>query len=232
MNATQRRKSLFENVARLRRVERKTPSQELAKVREDLQEELGETVSKNLAAQLLGVSHTALGRWIDAGDVPVVFTREGRKEVPVSELLDLFERVADERNAGRRKLHTLEPVMSEGRARAERMRPDAVLSGNSEGRDRHRISQLRGLAYHRAIAPRLRRPMIEEARRQIDRWERDERIHPRYAKAWREVLNQPISGIRKKISADTEDADDLRQNSPFTGLLSEPERRKILEKVR
>ena len=37
--------------------------------------------------------------------------------------------------------------------------------------------------------------------------------------------------IRKVISADDELGRDLRQNSPLAGLLSEPERRKILEAV-
>ncbi|HEY8639779.1 MAG TPA: hypothetical protein VIL53_04660 [Solirubrobacterales bacterium] len=230
--STQRRKRLFENIIRLRRAERETPNPELPPVREELERELGETVSKHLAAQLLGVSHTALNRWIDAGYVPLVTTREGRKQVPVSALLELFERVNEERSAGRRRLHTLEPVMSEARARAQRMRPDSVLTGEPEERDRHRISELRSLAYHRAIARRLRRPMVEEAQRRLRRWMSAGRIDPRHAKAWEDVFKQPVSEIRKLISADTPSGRDLRQNSPFAGLLSEPERRKILEKVR
>ena len=41
----------------------------------------------------------------------------------------------------------------------------------------------------------------------------------------------PMGEIRKAIAADDERGRDLRQNSPLAGLLSEPERRKILEKV-
>jgi len=230
--STQRRKKLFENIIRLRRAEREAPDVGLDQVREDLESELGPAVSKHLAAQLLGVSHTALNRWIDSGDIPLVTTREGRRQVPVSALFELYERVDEERSAGRRRLHTLEPAMSEARGRAERMRPDAVLADEPEKRDRHRTTELRSLAYHRAIARRLRRPMVEEARRRIRRWRRAGRIDHRHAKAWEDALDQPVSEIRKLISADTQEGRDLRQNSPFAGLLSEPERRKILEKVR
>jgi hypothetical protein len=54
--------------------------------------QLGETVSRRMAGDLLGVSHTALGRWIAAGDLPTVFTPRGRTEIPVNALLDLRER--------------------------------------------------------------------------------------------------------------------------------------------
>lgn len=228
----QRRKTLFEDIIRLRRAEREAPHHDLAPVRENLESELGETVSRHLAAQLLGVSHTALNRWIDAGDVSVVTTREGRKQVPVASLLDLYERVHEERVSGRRRLHTLEPAIREARGRAERMRPGAVLAGEPRMRDRHRRSELRSLAYHRAVARRLRRPMVDKARRQLERWQASGRIDRRHAKAWEDVLQKPVSEIRQLISADTQFARDLRQNSPFAGLLSEPERRKILEKVR
>jgi hypothetical protein len=228
----ERQKRLFRNIVRLRRAERDAPNPDLAAVREDLESELGETVSRHLSAGLLGVSHTALNRWIAAGDIPVVITCEGRKEVPVSALLELYERVNEERRSGRRRLHTLEPAMAEARRRASRMRPESVLAGEHEPRDRHRTSELRSLAYHRAIARRLRRPMVEMARSRIRRWKEAGKLDERHAAAWEEVLDMPISEIRRTITADTQLARDLRQNSPFGGLLSEPERRAILEKVR
>ena len=226
------KKKLFENIVRLRRAERETGNPEIASVRETLEEELGETVSRSLAAQLLGVSHTALNKWVDAGDIPVVPAPTGRKEVPVTALADLYEAVNRERATGRRRLHTLEPVLSEARFRANHLRPGAVLRNEPEIQDGHRRSELRSLAYHRALAPRLRRPMVEEARRRIQRWQRAGKIDPRHAEAWEDVLARPVSEIRKIIRADDQFARDLRQNSPFAGLLSEPERRRILETVR
>lgn len=229
--ASEDRKKLLQNIARLRRAERRLPDPDVAIVREDLEEELGGTVSRNLAAEMLGVSHTALNRWIASGDVPVVLTPRGRKEVPIPALLSVYETVEDERRSGRRRLHALEPVMADARRRAERMRPDLSIAKELRSADRHRISDLRGLAYHRAIAPRLRRPTIEEAERKLTRWERDGKLDQRHADAWREVFSQPMTEIRKIIGTDDPRGRDLRQNSPLAGLISEPERRKILESV-
>jgi hypothetical protein len=41
----------------------------------------------------------------------------------------------------------------------------------------------------------------------------------------------PLKGISEAITAHGTDADDLRQNSPFAGVLSEAERRRILAEV-
>lgn len=225
------RERALENIVRLRHAETKVPSADIAMVREDLESQLGGAVSRNLAANLLGVSHTALNNWVAAGDVPVVISERGRKEIPIPVLLELQDNVADERRSGRRKLHVLEPVMVEARRRAERMRPRAAVSDSGRRTDPHRPSEIRSLAYHRALAPRLRRPMVDAARRKLRRWREDGRVDPRYARAWEDVLAMPMTEIRKTISADDERGRDLRQNSPLAGLLSEPERRKILEMI-
>jgi hypothetical protein len=229
--ASSDRKKTLERIARLRRAERRLSDPDVSMVREDLEDDLGGTVSRNLAAELLGVSHTALNHWITRGDVPVVLSPRGRKEVPIPALLSLSEAVEEERRSGRRRLHVLEPVMADARLRAERMRPRLSVADELGDADRHRISELRGLAYHRAIAPRLRRPTIEEAERKLSRWEDDGKMSPQHADAWREVFKLPMTEIRKAISADDPRGRDLRQNSPLAGLLSEPERRKILESV-
>jgi hypothetical protein len=225
------REKTLENIARLRRAERNGPDEDIALVREDLESQLGGTVSRNLAAHLLGVSHTALNNWIAAGDVPVVISERGRKEVPIPTLLELQERVDEERKSGRRKLHTLEPIMIEERRRVERMRPQVLTSRERVRSDSHRTAELRSLAYHRALAPKLRRPMIDEVRRKLKRWKADEKIAPRYAQLWEDVFAMSMPEIRRAITADDERGRDLRQNSPLAGLLSEPERRKILEQV-
>jgi hypothetical protein len=225
------RERTLRNIARLRRVEKEAPSADVAIVREDLEAQLGGTVSRNLSASLLGVSHTALNNWIAAGDVATVISASGRREVPIPVLLELQERVAHERQAGRRKLHLLEPSMTEARRRAERMRPRASVSRSPRRDDSHRSAELRSLAYHRAVAPRLRRPAIDEAQRKLRRWQQEGKIDRRHAKAWEEVFAMSMTGIRKAITADDERGRDLRQNSPLAGLLSDPERRRILESV-
>jgi hypothetical protein len=228
------KKKTLERIARLREAEEHRASPSVGQVREELEADLGGTVSRNLAAGFLGVSHTALNRWISSGDVPVVYTPRGRKEVPIPALVDLRIQVERERASGRRRLHTLEPTMAESRKRAEKLRPDPVLLTELEdgGTDRHRLSELRGLAYHRALAPRLGRTMIDRARVKLDGWERDGRVDHSHASAWRELLDRPLVEIRAAIGADDARGRDLRQNSPLAGLISEPERRKILESVR
>lgn len=224
------RERILQNIARLRRAERRVPSADVSAVREDLESQLGGTVSRSLSASLLGVSHTALNNWIASGDVPVVVSERGRREVPIPTLLELQEQLAEERESGRRKLHTLEPIMIEARRRAEQMRPRAGSGGRGRS-DPHRAPELRSLAYHRAIAPRLRRPVIDEAQRKLRRWKEEGKVDPRHAEAWEEVFATPVAEIRKVIVADDERGLNLRQNSPLAGLLSEPERRRILETV-
>jgi hypothetical protein len=227
MRAQEREKTL-ENIALLKKVEAETRNSDVARVREDLEAQLGGAVPRSLSASVLGVSHTALNNWIAAGDIPVVISERGRKEVPIPVLLELWERVEQERKAGKRKRHLLEPAMIEARRRAERMRPRVAEGDRSAP---HRAAELRSLAYHRALAPRLRRPMVEAARRKLRRWRDEGSIHPRYADAWEEVLAMPMADIRRAITADDERGRDLRQNSPLAGLLSEPERRRIIESV-
>lgn len=233
MSIEERRRTLA-RIARLREAEEHTTAPSVGLVREELETDLGGTVSRSLAADFLGVSHTALNRWVSSGDVPVVHTAAGRKEVPIATLCDLRFRVERERASGRRRLHTLEPAMAESRRRAERLQPDPSLLTELEagGTDRHRLTELRSLAYHQALAPRLRRPMISRARVKLDRWERDGRLDPHHASAWRDLLDRPLDEVRAAIGADDVRGRDLRQNSPLAGLLSEPERRKIFESVK
>jgi hypothetical protein len=233
VNVEERRRTL-ERIARLREAEDHRPAPSVGQVREELEADLGGTVSRNLAAEFLGVSHTALNRWVASGDVPVIQTVAGRKEVPIPALCDLRIRIEAERASGRRRLHRLEPAMIESRRRAERLQPDPSLITELEGgaTDRHRLAELRSLAYHRALAPRLRRPMIDRARIKVDRWEEDGRLDPRHAASWRELLDRPLGEIRTAIGADDDRGRDLRQNSPLAGLMSEPERRKIFESVK
>ena len=226
MGVVERKQKLLENITRLRRVTRELPANEdLAAVRLALEEELGPTVSRRLAARLLGVSHTALERWVKTGDLPVVQSVAGGLEIPVPALLDLYDAVRSDQSASVGR-HVLAPTMTRQRAAARRLRLDSpkALGG-------HDRAVARGLAYHRAVADRLRKPMVAEARHVLFRWREQGRIDRRHADRWEELLAMPLPAIRSAITATGSEADDLRQNSPFAGLLSEPERRRILTEV-
>ena len=232
VTANERRRGL-ERIGRLREAEDHRISPAVGQVREELEADLGGTVSRNLAAGFLGVSHTALNRWVASGDVPVVPTAGGRQEVPIPILCELRIRIERERASGRRRLHRLEPAMIEARRRAERLQPDPDLLAEIEDGeiDRHRLTELRSIAYHRALAPRLRQPTVSRARTKVDGWEQAGKLDTRHAAVWRELLERPLNEIRAAIGADDARGHDLRQNSPLAGLISEPERRKIFESL-
>lgn len=228
MGVVDRKLELFENIARLRRVGRKVPgNRDLATVRAALEDELGATVSQRLAARTLGVSHVALRRWIDAGDLPLVYTREGRREVPVSALLRLRDEIEEEQPSPTAGRYAIAPTMERRRAAAKRMR----VKKGPPGSEPHSRARARSLAYHRAVAGRLRSSMVEEARHLLFLWRKEGKIDPHYAARWEEILNQPIAQIRQAIMEESPVADDLRQNSPLAGLLSEAERRRIVKEV-
>ncbi|HMJ32598.1 MAG TPA: hypothetical protein VK501_01675 [Baekduia sp.] len=230
MGVVDRKQELFENIVRLRRVGRGAPGDaDIAAVRVSLERELGETVSRRLAARTLGVSHAALERWIKAGDLPVVYSAAGRTEIPVPALLDLRESIDRDRADGPRR-YALAPAMARYRNAAERV-PIGTLE-ETERQGGHSRASGRSLAYHRAVARRLRRPMVDEARHVLYRWREQGRIDRRYAERWDEVLRRPVAEIRRLIIQESGEADDLRQNSPFAGTLSEAERRRVLGEVR
>lgn len=232
MRSIDRKRQLFEHVLRLRRAERAAPSlRDVVAVRAAL-EELGETVSQRLAASLLGISHTGLRRWIESGDLAIVYNADGREQVPVSALLDLREAVDRERATGLRSRHLVEPAMVESRSRANAIVPATLATSDVDEHDAHQRAQRRSLAYHRVVAKRLRRTMVDDALHLIWAWREQGKIDPRYAERWERVLQEPVTEIRKVISEDTPAGHDLRQNSPFAGALSEAERRKLLTEIR
>jgi len=217
---------LFQALVGIRRAGRRDPDDRgLALARVLLEQDLGPTVSVRLAGEMIGVSHTALRRWIDRKDLPVVYAEAGRMQVPVAALLELYEEMEADRATGRG--HPIEPLVLAARRNAERL-PDDLLADIATEAQGHRAPQVRGLAYHRVLARRLTKRMIADARQVLADWELEGRIDPTYATAWRELLAKPAPELRRALAADTPEMADLRQNSPFAGMLSEPERRAAL----
>lgn len=229
MGVTEHRQDLFENIVRLRRAGRKASrDSDVATVRMELEQQLGPTVSRRLAARVLGVSHTALERWIRAGDVAVVYSPAGRLELPLDALLDLRESVEAER-ARRPRRYALAATIARQRDAARHLSiGDLETFGRDSGHDRARA---RSLVYHQVVARRLRRAMVDDAWYVLFRWRAQGRIDARYAGAWQKIFERPLPDIRRALVEQSVEADDLRQNSPFAGLLSEAERRQILLEV-
>lgn len=201
---------------------------ELAGVLEFLEETLGPTVRPADAARALGVSRPAMKRWLDLGEIASVTTPSGRREVPVSELVGLLEELnAGQREPGKRALADL---IRERQRRSEQSVDIDRLLPSTRART-HREAELQSLAYHRLVAERLNEQFVEEARRRLARWIRDERVDPRWAARWHGVLAGSVEQIADAISSDSKSARELRQSSPFAGALNEQERRRLVAAV-
>ena len=74
--------------------------------------------------------------------------------------------------------------------------------------------------------------MLEDARERVELLADEGHLHSRYAEHWRALLARPVAEVASAIAADTQEARDLRQNSPFAGVLNEQERRRIIETTR
>lgn len=102
------------------------------------------------------------------------------------------------------------------------------------GMDPHRLAEERSVAYHRAIAERLRHQpeVLEKARQRVQTWLTSGAGAPFYARKWSEILAGPISSIAAFLVERSELADELRQSSPFAGALQPQERWKIWRETR
>ena len=100
--------------------------------------------------------------------------------------------------------------------------------------DPHRLAEERSVAYHRAIAERLRdQPeVLEKARRRVETWLEARSEAPFYARKWAEILAGDVSSIAAFLVERSEFADELRQSSPFAGTLRPQERWRIWRETR
>ena len=235
MSAIAQRERLIGDVARLRRAERTASSarEDIAAVRANLERMAGPTVTRAVAARLLGVSQTALGRWVAAGDVPVLVTPTGRHELPLRWLVESIEAIREHRLACPDDRHPLGSVLRTRRSEAQRLDTSALLGRADRGdsHDDHRRAELLSLAYHRAVAQRLEESIVRDAQDRLARWQSQARIDPRYAQRWQTILAKPPAEIAQLIGEDAPRMRDLRQSSPFAGTLSEPVRKRALATV-
>src|SRR6266567_2992962 len=90
----------------------------------------------------------------------------------------------------------------------------------------HDRIERRSLALHRAIAAKLRqRPdLLDAAHDNIERWSRQRGNSQPYLDAWREILSRPLSEILELIEQDSPRMRELRQSTPFAGVLDPRER--------
>lgn len=96
---------------------------------------------------------------------------------------------------------------------------------------------LLSLSLHRAVAEKMlmdEKRIIRRAKSNLDRWlnRTASRVHGEAALLeWKRILeNSTPVEIRGFISADTDESQRLRSSSPFTGILSQEERKEIYDR--
>jgi hypothetical protein len=93
----------------------------------------------------------------------------------------------------------------------------------------HRLAEERSVAYHRAIAERLRSQpeILDKARRCVQTWLAGKDNPPFYARKWEEILAGDMPSIAAFLVDRSELAIELRQSTPFAGALKPQERWQI-----
>ena len=92
----------------------------------------------------------------------------------------------------------------------------------------HGFQDAVSLEIARRVAARLEAApdLVEVARSNLERWSQMNTGAPsllRCYSEWREILAGPIAEICRQLRVDSDEAQRLRQNSPFAGVLSAAE---------
>jgi hypothetical protein len=93
---------------------------------------------------------------------------------------------------------------------------------------------LRSRRLHETVAARLRRDpcLIAAARARLDLL-REVNPHGRiYHDRWQDLLDGPLPAVLRMLTEDSEIADAMRKESPFTALVTPADRRHVLESLR
>jgi hypothetical protein len=106
-----------------------------------------------------------------------------------------------------------------------------VTRGPRATRRDHAWIDERSRALHAKIAEKLRRQpsLVAVAGDNLDRWERLRGRDPALDE-WRNLLKAtPFPDLLRLLAEESENADRLRQSSPFAGILTEPERTAVFQ---
>jgi hypothetical protein len=97
---------------------------------------------------------------------------------------------------------------------------------------KHRLIEARSLAMHCLIARKIAADpgLLDIARRNLESWTaRYGDSPPRALEEWRAILRRPWPEIAALMTDPGETGARLRQSSPFAGVLTQPERRRVYE---
>ncbi|WP_434741130.1 helix-turn-helix domain-containing protein [Micromonospora sp. SH-82] len=97
--------------------------------------------------------------------------------------------------------------------------------------------QLKSLWLHQAVAGSLVTDpdeVLGKARENLDRLLQQHRgtMAGVWLRRWQDKINEGVGSVLKALTSEDSEAVELRQNSPFAGVLSQPQRLKVLESFR
>jgi hypothetical protein len=89
----------------------------------------------------------------------------------------------------------------------------------------------RSLALHRRVAEKLEAEpeLLAIARENLRRWQATESPPSSIWTEWQRILDAPLDAVLRLLTERSERAAQLRQSSPFPGILSDIERQDIYE---
>jgi hypothetical protein len=103
------------------------------------------------------------------------------------------------------------------------------------GYSSHRLLEARSLAMHAVIAEKIQRDpgLLKVAHKNLARWRaRWDDQPPAWHREWSDIMKRPWQEIAAVMTELSEEGARLRQSSPFAGVLSLEERRRIYEAFR
>lgn len=117
--------------------------------------------------------------------------------------------------------------------RIRRADAEALMRGRAVAQKQMRREELRSLWLNRAIAGKLAADPQGVLKIARDNLARFAEIHrggavERWLDEWRRLLSRGPEAVMRTLTSEAPEAVELRQNSPFPGVLSEAERRSVL----
>lgn len=85
---------------------------------------------------------------------------------------------------------------------------------------------------HSAIADGLTESQLQRARERVESWRVDGTVDLVWATAWSEVLAEPLPRVAERLRSPDPAMTQLRQSTPFAGVLPNAVRWQILRDVR
>lgn len=98
----------------------------------------------------------------------------------------------------------------------------------------HRLAEERSIAYHALVGERLvvDAAILARARARVEQWAKDQSMHPRWVEGWRRWLALSTDELKEALIERSDEANALRQVTPFAGAIDARTRWRLWREVR